>query len=64
MFSLLRRNLSKCSPVIKASSSLIIVQPIIEYAAVAWGSYYLNDIQALEKIQRRAAQWLMKDYNM
>ena len=35
----------------------------MEYAAVAWDPYYLNDIQALEKIQRRAARWVMNDYN-
>ena len=30
---------------------------------MAWDPYYLNDIQTLEKIQRRAARWVMKDYS-
>jgi len=35
----------------------------MEYASVAWDPYYLNDIQALEKIQSRAAQWVLNEYN-
>ena len=59
----LRRNLSKCSPSVKASAYLTLVRPIMEYAAVAWDPYQLNNICALEKIQRRAARWVMNDYN-
>ena len=37
--------------------------PIMEYAAVAWNPYQCNNIQTLEKIQRRAVNWVMNDYN-
>ena len=61
-FNFLRRNLSKYSPPIKASAYLTLVHPIMEYAAVAWDPYQQNNINALEKIQRRAARWVMNDY--
>ena len=62
-FNFLRRNLSKCSPSIKASAYLTLVRPILEYAAVAWDPHQLNHIHALEKIQRRAARWVMNNYS-
>ena len=49
IFNFLRRNLSKCSSIVKASSYLTLVCPIMEYAASVWDPHHLNDIQALEK---------------
>ena len=63
IFNFLRRNLSKCSPTVKASSYLTLVRPIMEYAASVWDPYHHNDIQTLEKVQRRAARWVMNDYS-
>ena len=61
IFNFLRRNLSKCSSTVKTSSYLTLVRPIMEYAASVWDPYHLNDIQALEKVQHRAARWVMND---
>ena len=61
-FNFLQKNLSKCSPPIKASAYLTLVRPVMEYAAVAYDPYQKNNINALEKIQRRAARWVMNDY--
>ena len=47
----------------KASSYLTLVCPIMEYAASVWDPHHLNDIQALEKVQHRAAHWVMNDYS-
>ena len=63
IFNFLRRNFTKCSSTVKASSYLTLVRPIMEYAASVWDPYHLNDIQALEKVQRRAAHWVMNDYS-
>ena len=63
IFNFLRRNLSKCSPTVKASSYLTLVHPIMEYAASVWDPYHLKNIQTLEKVQRRAARWVMNDYS-
>jgi len=35
----------------------------MEYAASVWDPYQQIDIQAIEKVQRRAARWVMSDYN-
>ena len=48
----------KCSPSVKAAAYLTL---ICEYAAIVWDPHQLNDIQALEKIQCRAACWVMND---
>ena len=63
VFNFLRCNLNKCSSAVKASSYLILVCPIMEYASSVWDPYQMNDIQALEKIQCRAFLWVIKDYD-
>ena len=40
-----------------------MVRPKMEYAAVLWDPYYQSDIQHLEKVQRRAARWVLNNYN-
>ena len=35
----------------------------MEYAATVWDPYYQNDIQHLEKVQRRAARWVLNDFS-
>ena len=59
-FNFLRQNLSKCSSSSKTSAYLTLVCPIMEYAAVARDPHQCNNIQ---KIQRRAACWVINDYN-
>ena len=40
-----------------------MVRPQIEYASVIWDPYYNSDRDKLELIQRRAARWVLSDYN-
>jgi len=35
----------------------------LEYSSPVWDPYLAKDIQALEKVQRRAARWVMSDYS-
>ena len=56
----LKCNLSSCSSAIKATAYLTIVRPKMEYAAVIWDQFHLNNIQHLDKVQRRAARWVFK----
>ena len=37
-----------------------MVRPQMEYASVIWDPYYIDK---LELIQRRAARWVLSDYN-
>ena len=62
VFNFLRCNLNNCSYSAKASAYLTIVRPIMEHASSVWDPHQQCDIQAIDKIQRRAAQWVMSDY--
>ena len=58
----LKRNLNKCSEQVKESAYLTMVRPQLEYASDVWDPHQTGDIVELEKIQRRAARWVMNDY--
>ena len=59
----LKRNLSNCTAQVKAASYLAMVRPQLEYASIVWDPIYNSDIHKLESIQRRAARWVLKDYD-
>ena len=59
----LKHNISSCSSAIKATAYLTIVRLIMEYCAVIWDPFHLNNIQKLEKVQRRAARWVLNDFS-
>ena len=58
----LKRNLNKCLEQVKESAYLTMVRPQLEYASDVWDPHQTGDIVELEKIQRRAARWVMNDY--
>ena len=58
----LKRNLNKCSEQVKESAYLTMVRPQLEYTSDVWDPHQTGDIVELEKIQRRAARWVMNDY--
>ena len=62
VFNFIRRNLSKCSE-IKSTAYLSLARPIIEYAASVWDPHQQYLIDNIERIQRRAARWVLSDYN-
>ena len=37
---------------------LSLVRPMMEYASCVWDPHEIVNIQALEKVQRRAARWV------
>ena len=39
------------------------MRPILEYASPVWDPYQKESINALEKVQRRAARWIVNNYN-
>ena len=58
----IKPNLSKCSSQIKESAYQTMVKPQLEYASDVWNPHYVGDIKELEKVQRRAARWVLNDY--
>ena len=54
----LRRNIKTNNKRLKEHAYNAFVRPILEYASPVWDPYYTDDIQALEKVQNRAARWV------
>ena len=58
----LSRNIISCSKKIKAQCYLTLVKPIMEYACVVWDPITQKNITELERVQRKAARFVMGDY--
>ena len=58
----LKRNLQIHQQHIKANAYKTLVRPQLEYAAQVWDPYTSANKQKLERIQRRAARYVMNDY--
>ena len=54
----IRRNLKIGNKKTKETANKALVCPLLEYAAPVWDPYTANEIEALERIQRRAARWV------
>ena len=63
VLNFVKRNLSSCLQSTKVAAYLSLVRPTLEYASSLWDSYQLVYINNIEKIQRRAARWVLNDYS-
>ena len=61
ILNFLKHNLSKCSSSVKQSAYLATVHPSLEYASVVWDPYHNIRIEQLEKVQQRAARWVVNN---
>ena len=61
--ALIRRNLRTCPKSTKEQCYKTLVRPILEYAAIIWDPHTQSNIQILERVQRRAARYVMNDYD-
>ena len=59
----IRRNLSRCTPSVKQQAYTTLVRSQLEYGAVIWDPYRQNQIDNLERIQRRAVRFITGNYN-
>ena len=57
-----RRNLYDCPTDIKETAYKALVRPHLEYSSTVWDPHYLNDINTLEKVQRKAARFVLGKY--
>ena len=62
VLALLRRNLSFCPENCKRTAYIALVRSIMEYGAIVWDPYLKKDIDSLERVQRRGARFITKDY--
>ena len=64
VLAFLRRNLSNCPRNVKADCYKTLVRPILEYGCAVWDPHHKNDIESLEKIQKRAARFVTGNYDL
>ncbi len=57
------RNVSKCSADTKQAGITGMVRPKLEYASSAWDLHQQNQIQKLERIQSKAARFVLNRYD-
>ena len=58
----IKRNLKGCPFRLKEIAYITLVRSVLEYSAPIWDPHLAKDIQALERIQRRAARFVKSDY--
>ena len=59
----IRRNLHRCPKSIKQQMYMALVRPHLEFACAVWDPYTTSDIQKIEMVQRRAARFVVSNYN-
>ena len=62
VLNFIKCTLHKCTKEVKETAYFTLVRPLHEYAAIIWDPYQQHLIDDIEKIQRRAARWVMGDY--
>ena len=62
MLGFIRRNIKVNSQRTKEMAYKMLVRPKVEYAASVWDPYTKSQISNLEKIQRRAARFVLNDH--
>lgn len=63
ILAFLRRNLGKSNKKVKEKAYMTLVRPNLEYAASAWDPFRKCQIDALERVQRRAARFVTGKYS-
>ena len=58
----LRRNLRINNKKVKRMAYQAMVRPILKYSSPVWDPYTADLVDALEKVQRRAARWICNRY--
>ncbi|KAJ8020894.1 hypothetical protein HOLleu_40607 [Holothuria leucospilota] len=63
MLGLLQRNLHSCSKGVKETAYKTLVRSKLEYCGAIWDPYIKSDKTTLENVQRRAARFVLNNYN-
>ena len=59
---MLRRNLRFLPKGHKSTAYISLVRSILEYGSIVWDPYIQQDIQCIERVQKRAARFIVNDY--
>ena len=60
----LQRNLQGCPESVKAKCFNTFVRPTLEYGCSVWDPHLKNQIESLEKVQKRAARFVTGNYTL
>ncbi len=58
----LSRNLKHCPPKLRETAYISMCRSILEYAAPIWDPYLVSECDQIEKVQRRGARFVKRDY--
>ena len=59
----IQRNLRHCPSHCRRSAYIALVRSTLEYGSVVWDPHLQQDVDKLEKVQRKAARFIKKDYH-
>ena len=60
---MIKRNFWFCPQKVKESVYMSIVRPRLEYASSAWDPHTQKDKYNIERVQRKAARFCLRNYN-
>ena len=60
----LKRNLDSCPTHVKDKCYKSLVKPVLGYGGCVWDPHYNNQIESIEKVQKRAARFVTNNYRM
>ena len=63
MLGFLRRNMRGCKSSARAAAYQGLERPTLEYACSTWDQWNSGNIQQVEKVQRRAARFVTRNYH-
>ena len=58
----IKRNLKHANRDLRELAYTSLVRSILEYSSTVWDPFYQKDIDRLERVQRRAARFVLNDY--
>ena len=58
----IKRNLKYTNRDLRELAYTSLVRSILEYSSTVWDPFYQKDIDRLERVQRRAARFVLNDY--
>jgi len=62
VLNVVRRNIYHCTSEVKALAYTSLIRPHLEHASAARDTYTARDSHQLDKVQRRAARFVKRDY--
>jgi len=62
VLNFVRRNIHHCTSEVKVLAYTSLIRPHLEYAPAAWDPYTARDSHQLDRVQRRAARFVKRDY--